>query len=390
MDKVIKVNKVAHILGVAHSITCHDPHYNPTDAFVTCTIYLARLLHRQHYTVYIYGVEGSSEKECTEVVSVVTSETYNKVYGGRDNNKLNSYNDSCNDAWTEFTVNSVVEIKKRQQDELDLVLPMFGMAHKTLTDILQKEGFGVVIEPCIGHPGSYADFKVFCSYAWWYYQMGKNNIQHGHAYHCVIPHFVDINDYPLHVDKDCSYAVYIGRIQHDKGVVMAIHATRVVGIKLFVIGNGDLTDICDRESLSHVVQLGVLDIKQKVAYLQRARCVFVPTLYIEPFSLACLEAQMCGTPCLVSRWGGPSEIVINGKTGFHCDTLASYVKGLELCITLNPSTIRNEAQARFSIEAVTDYFLQYFHKVQQFINKEKHFYTPTGEFKGRGKLFLTA
>ena len=382
-------NKVAHILGVAHSVTSHDPHYNPTDAFVTCTIYLARLLHKQNYKVYIYGVEGSMEPACTEVVPVVSRNTYERVYGQRDDSKLNRYNDATNDAWTEFTANCTTEIAKRKHNHLDLILPMFGHAHKTLTDILQdKEGFKVVIEPCIGHPGSYADFKVFSSYAWWYYQLGVNKQENGHAYHCVIPHFVDTQDYPLCTQKDQDYAVYLGRIQPDKGVSIAIDATRELGIKLIVIGNGSLDNVVNlqKTNVDHVTHLGVLTLQEKLPYLQKARCVFVPTLYIEPFSLACLEAQMCGTPCVVSRWGGPSEIVIHGKTGFHCDTLATYIKGCQLAITLCPKEIRNSVMARFSIEAVADLFVDYFTKIQRFINKEAHFYTPIGGFQGMGKL----
>jgi glycosyltransferase involved in cell wall biosynthesis len=215
--------------------------------------------------------------------------------------------------------------------------------------------------------------------------MGKNSIDHGHAYHCVIPHFADVDDYPLETHKDLEYAVYIGRIQSDKGVSIAIDATKALGIKLLVIGNGSLSDIYHAD-MSHVTHLGVLDITEKIAYLQKARCVFVPTLYIEPFSLACLEAQLCGTPCLVSRWGGPSEIVIHGVTGFQCDTLGSYIKGLQMCISLCPETIRNSAKARFSIEAVSDYFVEYFAKIQQLINQDKDFYSLVGNFKGMGKL----
>jgi hypothetical protein len=94
---------VAHLLGVAHSITSHErgAHANPTDAFVNCTIYMAKLLHRAGWTVYVYAVEGSVVPECTEVVAVVSRATYDATYATRDDQALNTFSDCSVATWIE-------------------------------------------------------------------------------------------------------------------------------------------------------------------------------------------------------------------------------------------------------------------------------------------------
>jgi len=387
------MSRTAHILSVAHSITTHErgSHANPTDAFVNCAIYMAKLLHRSGWRVLVYAVDGSEVPECDEVIPVVAKETYERVYASRDDSKVNTFSDTSVPTWVEFCNRCPDQVLHRRHGIDDLVLPMFGAAHQPITERLQKEGMHCIIEACIGHPGAYAPFRVYCSYAWFYTDMASKGVHQGHSYYAVIPHFVPPEDFPFDNEKDPEYAVYLGRIQPDKGVAMAIDATKSMNIRLVVIGNGRIEDVYP-ECPDHVRQLGVLSLHEKVKWLKKARCVFVPTLYMEPFSFAALEAQMCGTPVLCTRWGGPSEIVLHGRTGFHCDTLNSFVQACKRCVHLNPLTIRKEAVDRFSVSAVTPFFLEYFDKVQRFVNGVDNYYTVDVECSrkvehGMGKLF---
>ena len=287
-----------HILGVAHSITSHErgQHENPTDAFVNCTIYLASLLHRAGHEVYVYAVESSVVRDCTELVDVVSRATYDRVYEHRDNTLVNTFSDCDNDAWSEFTARCSEAIRENREPD-DVILPMFGAAHEPTTRVLDN---AIVVEPCIGHPGAYAPYRVYCSYAWYYTDLASKGFPHGHAYWSVIPHFLPPSDFPFQPTKRPDTCVYIGRIQPDKGVEIAVEVTRRLKLKLIVIGNGRLDEHHD-----HVEHLGVLSLHDKVGWLGSARCVFVPTLYMEPFSFAALESQMCGTPVLCSRWEVP-------------------------------------------------------------------------------------
>jgi hypothetical protein len=47
-------------------------------------------------------------------------------------------------------------------------------------------------------------------------------------------------------------------------------------------------------------------------------CGVQPALY-EAFGLTVIEAMTCGLPTFATCNGGPSEIIKNGKSGFHID-----------------------------------------------------------------------
>lgn len=377
----------AHILCVAHSVTNHENHLNPTDAFVNTAIYMAEVLKTLGYEVYMYAVEGSKCSCADEIVQVVSSETYDRVYNTRDDTAVNTFSDTSVDTWAEHNRRAGPEVLKRRSSSYDLVLPMFGCAHRPCTDFLISQGMRVVIEPCVGHPGSYAPFRVYCSFAWMYADMVAKGMNQGHNYWAVIPHFLPPRQFPFRVEKE-PYAVYLGRIQQDKGVTLAVDACGKAGITLKVAGNGRVESLTGGVVPEHVEYLGVLDMARKTDLLSRAMCVFVPTQYWEPFSYACLEAQMCGTPVLCSRWGGPSEIVIHGVTGYHCDTLQAYVDGLSRCGDLSPRDIRMAAVDRFSVDAVAREFGQFFDKVKAYAAGEEDFYSvgpakPPGWGMGR-------
>ena len=60
---------------------------------------------------------------------------------------------------------------------------------------------------------------------------------------------------------------------------------------------------------------------EKAALLQRARlCLFIP--FAEPFGLVPVEAMLYQTPVIAADHGGPSEVVIDGKTGRLVDVFA--------------------------------------------------------------------
>ncbi|KAL8459936.1 hypothetical protein ACS0TY_031734 [Phlomoides rotata] len=49
------------------------------------------------------------------------------------------------------------------------------------------------------------------------------------------------------------------------------------------------------------------------------RGVFVQPAFYEAFGLTVIEAMTCGLPTFATLHGGPAEIIVNGKSGFHID-----------------------------------------------------------------------
>ncbi|KAH9619028.1 hypothetical protein KSS87_019211 [Heliosperma pusillum] len=54
-------------------------------------------------------------------------------------------------------------------------------------------------------------------------------------------------------------------------------------------------------------------------YIADTRGAFVQPAYYEAFGLTVVEAMTCGLPTFATCHGGPAEIIVNGKSGFHID-----------------------------------------------------------------------
>ena len=61
---------------------------------------------------------------------------------------------------------------------------------------------------------------------------------------------------------------------------------------------------------------GFVSDNKKNQILQSVRmCIYLP--FDEPFGLVPIESLSCGTPVVVSNWGGFTEVINNGKTGIY-------------------------------------------------------------------------
>ncbi|KAL8119850.1 hypothetical protein AgCh_017100 [Apium graveolens] len=54
-------------------------------------------------------------------------------------------------------------------------------------------------------------------------------------------------------------------------------------------------------------------------YIADTRGAFVQPAFYEAFGLTVVEAMTCGLPTFATVYGGPAEIIVHGKSGFHID-----------------------------------------------------------------------
>ena len=95
-------------------------------------------------------------------------------------------------------------------------------------------------------------------------------------------------------------------------------------VRLHIVGDGpeksDLIRLCEHLNLSRSVMF--LGFQNDVTSLLHEADTFVLPSFSEGFSIALVEAMLCGLPSLVTKIGGPSEIIEEGKTGFLIDPYA--------------------------------------------------------------------
>lgn len=135
----------------------------------------------------------------------------------------------------------------------------------------------------------------------------------------VKPNFVH-PDPGARAPKDGEYALFVGRLSPEKGLLTLLRAWRCLrGIPLRVVGDGplapDLQAIVDREGLEGVALLGRRSRAEVFALLQGARFLVFPSEWYEGFPMTIAEAFACGLPVVAARLGAMAELVEDRRTG---------------------------------------------------------------------------
>jgi glycosyltransferase involved in cell wall biosynthesis len=269
------------------------------------------------------------------------------------------------------------------------------------------------VEFGIGYGGSFADFRVFESYAWMHstYAAQGGTDPHaldGNAYHAVIPNYFDLADFPdggdgvscAHGSSDPASGVcgtrpcrfhaaqgegdhllYVGRLIERKGVEVAVNVARATRIPLLLAGEGDYRP---GEGEGGITYLGAVGPEDRSTLMAEARALLAPTTYIEPFGGAAVEAQLCGTPAITTDWGAYAETVAHGCTGYRCRRLGEFIWAAEHAGELDRAAIAARARARYSIEAIAPRYEAYFAHLETL--RSGGWYDPTPARPGLASL----
>ncbi|MGB5912993.1 MAG: glycosyltransferase family 4 protein [Promethearchaeia archaeon] len=123
--------------------------------------------------------------------------------------------------------------------------------------------------------------------------------------------------------------LYVGRIAKGKGVDKLIKILNLIHqknkkVKLVIIGGNagylqTVNTLIQKYNLSkHVLYLGYISKENLPAYYSMADLVIYPSRQ-EIFGLVLCEAMACGKAVIGSDIMGPSEIIIDGETGYTSD-----------------------------------------------------------------------
>jgi len=256
------------------------------------------------------------------------------------------------------------EIAARKQPG-DMIVCMFGIANK---DATENNKDLKIVEPSIGYATHtvFADFRVFTSYAHMHMFYGERNmLMNPSWWDDVILNAFTPSEFEYVEDKD-DYFLYFGRVIESKGVHLAIQATEVTGNKLIIAGPGDLTNIGypPGEVPSHVTLVGPCDVVQRKQLMSKARAIIGPTYYVEPFGNMVVEGYMSGTPAITTDWGGFTETVIQGVTGFRCRTFREIVNAINNIDSIDKKACRDWAIKHCSDEVIHNQFDEYFKNIE--------------------------
>lgn len=142
----------------------------------------------------------------------------------------------------------------------------------------------------------------------------------------VLPHFFYSSGTPsqnspvtIASGKKQPYALYVGRIEENKGLLHLVQAFGKSGFPLKIVGTGNLEvrlkDLCYRNRFSSIEFIGYISPEELPSYYLDSLFVIVPSVWYEVFGLSILEAFSHSKPVVASDIGAAAEILEVGKTG---------------------------------------------------------------------------
>ena len=354
-----------HTIGIQHTITNKD---YIACAFTQKVLKFCSMMTLRGHTVIHYGHEDS-DVECSEHVTVLSREAYDRTYGQHDfRSKLFKF-DMNDEAYTEFNTNCIREICARKQPG-DFLLAFWGAGHKAICDEAGKDM--KVVEPGIGYPyGHFAEYKIFESYAMYHSYTSLGRVGHCSsldtwAKEAVIPNYFETSDFVEHVvpvSERADYFLFVGRIGSAKGVDHAIRMTERLGVPLKIAGQNSeegLREVHMWPPPPHVEIVGHVDVDQRKNLMAHARAVVCMSTFAEPFCGVHVEAMMSGTPIITADWGAFTEFNVHGVTGFRCRTLEQMVDAGRRIKEIDPVKCRTWAVVNFSTQRIADMYEAFF------------------------------
>jgi glycosyltransferase involved in cell wall biosynthesis len=354
-----------HTIGIQHTITNKD---YIACAFTQKVLKFCSMMTLRGHTVIHYGHEDS-DVECSEHVTVLSREAYDRTYGQHDfRSKLFKF-DMNDEAYTEFNTNCIREICARKQPG-DFLLAFWGAGHKAICDEAGKDM--KVVEPGIGYPyGHFAEYKIFESYAMYHSYTSLGRVGHCSpldtwSKEAVIPNYFETSDFVEHVvpvSERADYFLFVGRIGSAKGVDHAIRMTERLGVPLKIAGQNaeeGLKEVHMWPPPPHVEIVGHVDVDQRKNLMARAKAVVCMSTFAEPFCGVHVEAMMSGTPIITADWGAFTEFNVHGVTGFRCRTLEQMVDAGRHIKEIDPVKCRTWAVVNFSTQRVADMYEAFF------------------------------
>jgi glycosyltransferase involved in cell wall biosynthesis len=364
-----------HLLGLAHLPTSEE---YMSCAFTQKNVKMCKMLMDLGHEVFLYGSEGSSAP-CTKLIETHSLKDIRQAWGEGDNRFEIGYNwhekqfkhdinEKKTDTTKKYYLKAIEEINKIKKDD-DFLLITQGSYQKPIDDGVKLH---LTVEPGIGYRGSYAKFRSFESSYIQYFTYGSEHPRqsiNGAYYDRVIPNYFDEKDFPFYAKKD-DYFLFMGRLIIRKGLDTAIKACKALGKKLIVAGQ--ISDETKYTLFNDpiVEYVGYADAAKRSKLMGKAKAVFTPSTYLEPFCGVHAEAMLCGTPVLTTNFGAFTDYVVDGLNGYKCNTLQDFVDGARLIDKLDPKIVRASAK-QFTLDSVKLEYQRWFQDLYRLLESSQ-------------------
>jgi glycosyltransferase involved in cell wall biosynthesis len=180
----------------------------------------------------------------------------------------------------------------------------------------------------------------------------------------IISHGIGVESLPFGADPG-DYLAFVGTVGRDKGPAEAVRLAKSIGLPLVIAGPDEDGFFAEHVAPlgGDVEYLGWVDRERRNELLAGAAALVYPLNTGETFGLVPVEAMACGTPVLATSRGAVPEIVENGLTGFHAETLDELAELAPRAFELDRAAIRARAAERFSVGQMVDAYEDLYRRV---------------------------
>jgi glycosyltransferase involved in cell wall biosynthesis len=179
------------------------------------------------------------------------------------------------------------------------------------------------------------------------------------------------------IDEVENYGLYFGRISDEKGIDVLLKAFSIYNgnMKLKIVGSGPseekIKTMSKELGLENKVEfLGSKFGEDLVSIIQKAKTIFIPSIWNENMPLTLLESLYLSKVVIASRTGGLPELIDDKETGFlfnngDATQLANLIEGLD---KYNLMEMGKEAKSKIENLSIDKHFIE----IMRIYNKLKN------------------
>jgi hypothetical protein len=377
-----------HMPAIPHTITRSEFSHC---AFTGKVQRFAPMMRARGFEVYHYGV-GGSESGATEQIELMSEEEWSKLriasyvhlhpevteeqaraHLENPASFIGDLGNAGTPLYQTFNARFRQELQKHYRSRAtDLVCLPFEPGHAAAVNGLDD----VCVESGIGYPNSSRNFRIFESYCWLHYTLGKEKKQ-CQNYWFVVPNYYDALEWPLSLHPERNRVGFLGRVSQTKGChIIGEIARRFPQLEFILCGQGNPDSFLAMSP--NIKYKPPLHGKERAEYLGSLVCLITSSDFIEPFCGVAVEAQLCGTPVVSVDQGAQTETISHGKTGLRCHTLEDFCKGVRLACWghFDRAYIRERAVRKYSLDPVGKKYEYVFKSILDIYNGANGWYSP--------------
>lgn len=331
-------------------------------AFVSKCLKFPKAIRPFGWKVVEYS-NGDSESESDEKVQMLTKDELDQLAGKHESKEFYGAKAVIGSPhWNEFDKRLRVALKARVEPG-DFILHPFGRSHTGLVRDFPEQVHAELLG--IGYPDRpFGAYRVFESSAWSHYHAGqtlsfdhegrlnfRDNLpvmgKNGSDFQdWICNNYFDVDQWTPRYEPG-KYVVFMGRICQEKGLDIVKAIAERLSEKIVVAGQGSI----EQWKHPNIDYIGPVKGRERDALLGNAKCMLMPTRFIEPWAGSGCESQLTGTPLLCSDFGAFHENMEHGKTGYRCRILGDWLEAIRQAPKLDRRYIADRARRLYSLEA---------------------------------------